>query len=560
MRFCPFCGHDNSDDAVECASCGKRLPAARPAPQRTPLPPPVKRDPKPLPPRPLELEKEPAPAPVVAKHEPFPFAAKAPIAEPAKAPITQPGLAPPAPKPAPPSVAERPSTLLGFKAPPTPRRSLFDESPESTDGENSDASDGGATCAPEAELPPAPTARNDAPVEVAVTLTPRPAPKPAPKPETNPNALATTDANTDGNTALAAPDLPPMPPTPSTTNLLNAVQYLWPLWRAQRARRRAQEAIRTELIADQHILDKILRELGKTAREVNVDLPAIADEMARVKACETTVSQAEVDLAELTKKIDAETTRFDAESNERARLLSGLEGELAEREAEGKARASERAQHLAERDRLDMLIREAERRASALDQKAQRADVTPADKGGGPHTAANARAQAELLRKEATSHIGPRDDARDRAAALDGPINVISEQIRDLKEQIGERRRAVADAQQTHAHAMSSLQGDITRVEDARSSAEREISQRFVAAGTLLNLKRTVHPRFQPIYTQIDDLKRNLVAKESDLVRLEAERTTFDRPTVQRGLLVVGGTFAGLVLIVLTLIILLARH
>ena len=82
--------------------------------------------------------------------------------------------------------------------------------------------------------------------------------------------------------AAAMAELPPMPEHPASGSIVDAVKYLMPLATAIWARRKAQDAIRALLHGDQRLLDSVLRDLGRVAREEGVNVPALADEMRRV--------------------------------------------------------------------------------------------------------------------------------------------------------------------------------------------------------------------------------------------------------------------------------------
>jgi hypothetical protein len=90
--------------------------------------------------------------------------------------------------------------------------------------------------------------------------------------------------------------------------------------------------------------------------------------------------------------------------------------------------------------------------------------------------------------------------------------------------------------------------------------AEREMSQRFVSAGTLLNLNRVESPAFAPIYSRIDELKSGVNAREAAIVRLESELRSYDRPSVQKGLLAIGVALGLFVLLLIILIFVFARR
>src|SRR5205814_10675653 len=87
-----------------------------------------------------------------------------------------------------------------------------------------------------------------------------------------------------------------------------------------------------------------------------------------------------------------------------------------------------------------------------------------------------------------------------------------------------------------------------------RDAAERELTQRFVTAGTILNLNRVEHPKLAPLFGRIDELKNGVNAREAAIVRLESERRLYDRAAVQKGLLTVGIAAGALVLIAILLI------
>ena len=354
--------------------------------------------------------------------------------------------------------------------------------------------------------------------------------------------------------------VPPMPPVPKSGSVIEAVLYLPPLVKAIWARQKAQATIRSLLHGDQKLLDTVLRDLGRAARESALELPALADEMRRVKAEEQRRARAEEQMRELDGKMEEERARWIADEQARNQELLEREGEIKGAEEELKKRGDERRIHEAERSRIDGQIRAAEKRAAQADARAQKADLTPPEKGGGPHTAANARAEADAARKEATALIGPRDEARARVEALDEPIAALTKQVVDGRAALGLKRKELAEGQAAHKRSLAALDADKRRAEAERDGAEREMSQRFVAAGTLLNLNRVESAAFTPLYQRIDELKNGVNAREAAIVRLESERRGYDRPTVQKGLIVVGGAFGALVLLMIVLMVLFARH
>jgi len=691
MRFCPFCAQENTDDARECGQCGKRLPATRPAPQRTPLPPPAQRpkvEPRPAPrSRPLESLARPAtdelagakapPAPAAPLEEALPVdtapnvklppvpgdaqdgdgdtapAVKLPPPRPndARPAAHDDSLAPPTvPGPPRPTASAPTGTLLGLSpvvAPtpqppppvrvpgpedsqrrqtkplqvnngtlPKPEPSAAPSTPPSRDGTPrrpslftqsvvDEPQPVAATATPDSDeilttpnprvgpdslvqptverparrTPPPPVSMEPTPLPPPIVPPPpRPrrdsAPRPAPTSPPVDDAPALLD---DAGAALVPPSsasssaalpptpaiptlaVPPMPPAPSDPTVMSSVKYLWPLARAVWARKKAQKTIRELLHGDQRLLDQVLRELGRAARQENPDLPGLADEMRRVKAEEERRAKADADILEAQRKSDEERDRWAADEAGRKADLTRREAELRALEDELKDKGAERRRHQDERSRFDAQIRALEKKAAQADARAAKAEITPPEKGGGPNTAANARMEADAARKEATSLITPRDDARARAEALDGPISELTQKVLDAKAALAEKRRELAEAQAANKKALADLDAERKRAEGEREGAEREMSQRFVAAGTLLNLDRVEHPAFAPLYARIDELKSGVAAREAAIVRLETERRTFDRAAAQKGLITLGVAGGSLILVLIVLVVVFAR-
>ena len=354
--------------------------------------------------------------------------------------------------------------------------------------------------------------------------------------------------------------LPPMPPPPRGGKIVDSVLYLLPLAKAIWARQKAQKTIRALLHGDQRLLDSVLRDLGRAAREAHLQVPAVADEMRRVKAEEERRGRAEAQMVEIDANAQRERDRWVADEAERNTDLASREVQVRGAEEELKKKGDERRVHETERARIDGLIRAAEKRASQGDARAQKAEITPPEKGGGPNTAANARAEADAARKEATALIPSRDVARAHVDALDGPIANLTKQVVDGRAAIGLKRKELAEALAAHKRTLAAFEADKRRAETERDGAEREMSQRFVAAGTLLNLNRVDDERFRPMYGRVDELKGGVNAREAAIVRLESERRTYDRAAVQKGLLAIGVAFGSLILLAIILVVVFARR
>jgi hypothetical protein len=401
-------------------------------------------------------------------------------------------------------------------------------------------------------------------------LPPQPPPPPPPLAMTRPTPLPPPlrVSNDEGafpqldvapTPAIPTLALPPMPESPKSSSPIEAVKYLVPLAKAMWARKQAQDAIRALLHGDQRLLDSVLRDLGRVAREEHLVVPALADEMRLMGEQEARRAAAERALADAEAATKKEEERWHIDKGERQADLARRDADVKLTDEDLRGKAEERRKHDGERARIDGQIRAAEKKAAALDAKAQKAEVTPPEKGGGPNTAANARAEAAEARREATDLIPTRDDARAAAEALDEPIATLTQQLTDGRATLQQKRKELAEAQAAHEATLVELQAARQRAADERDAAERELTQRFVTAGTILNLNRVEHPKLQPLFARVDELKSGVNAREAAIVRLESERRLYDRQALQRGLLTVGIAAAVVVLLAIVLIVILAR-
>ncbi|MGZ3440038.1 MAG: hypothetical protein ACXVDD_10995 [Polyangia bacterium] len=353
--------------------------------------------------------------------------------------------------------------------------------------------------------------------------------------------------------------LPPMPEHPKSGSIIDAVKYLTPLAKAIWARKKAQDAIRTLLHGDQRLLDSVLRDLGRVAREEEVNAPAIADEMRRVIAEEERRAAAEAQVTESDTASKKEEERWHFDEGERNAELVRREAELKVVDEDLRKHAEVRRGHDAERAKIDAQIKATEKRAAAADAKAAKAEVTPPEKGGGPNTAANARAEAAEARKEATALIPARDDAKAEVDKLDGPIGELTRKLTDGRATLVQKRRELQEAKATHEKTLAELKTARELASAERDAADRELTQRFVTAGTILNLNRVEHPKLAPLFARVDELKNGVNAREAAIVRLESERRLYDRGAVQKGLLAVGIAAGALILLTIILIVLVKR-
>ncbi len=353
--------------------------------------------------------------------------------------------------------------------------------------------------------------------------------------------------------------LPPMPMPPESGSLWRAVSYLPPLLRAWWVRVRAARTLSALVVADQRTLDGVLRDLGRAAREAQLDEPVFSEEMGRVHAEENRRDNALESARFASEEIAREAERFRAERRVREAQSAGKQGEIAQNEDLLRQHGEERRAHATQLGELESQLRAAERRATQGDAKALKLEVTSEDKGGGIQAAAAARLEAEAARKEASSIAPLRDQARAKVMELDGPIGELERNIARLKQELQTQIRELKEAEHAHELANKQFETDQRAADEERASAEREMSQRFITVGTLLNLNRIEGDRFRPLYLRIDQLKGGLTGREALIQRLAQEREAFDRPAMQKGLLTVGAAIVLITLIVVILSVVLSR-
>jgi hypothetical protein len=350
-----------------------------------------------------------------------------------------------------------------------------------------------------------------------------------------------------------------MPASPVSPSIPSAVRYLWPVASAIWARKRAQRTIRTLLHSDQHVLDQVLKELGRAARAESLNAPAVAEDMRRVREQEDRRTHAEESAAQAIADLAAEDSRWNADEAARKAELARREEELRANENELRRLGEERRAHEAERNRVEAQIRNVEKKAAQATQQAAKAELTPPEKGGGAGAAANLRGQAEAARREAAALTPARDQARAKAEALEEPINALSQKIVEGRATLAEKKKDLADAAAAHKKEALRLAAERKRADEERSDSDREISQRFVSVGTMLNLNRVEGERYRPLYSRIDELKSGVNAREATIVRLESELRTYDRSAVQTGLITLGVLVGVLIILGIVLVVLLAR-
>lgn len=622
MRFCPFCAQENSDDASECAHCGRKLPlvATMPAAPTTrsvsALPP--RRIPRPLSPRPRPMTPAPAlparpeAAVEAAVSEAVPQVVKdstsrarsgtllgIPAAKPldldAATRVEGPSLKHDAPR-------ERvdddaltdqvprygdPASSLAIHTVPDLGSTLPTSAAESSDLTDAQISappvhvpassprPRGGGVAPPVPLPPPPTTKRPAlarlslsePISLGDLGSPLPeAPRPM-LPEGDPLDLPTraTRMPTQSHAfpvAMPAGDVAPMPPHPPAT-IWPSVLYLAPLLRAIWERHKAQRALRGLLHDDQRRVDQALRDLGEAAWKMEPRPPELRPDLDRADADEGKRVVAEQELARLELAVAAERRRWTDDELHRNSELGKHQNEvqkLVEQMAE--QRRAQKGEEQALRA-LELARAGAERAMQKHLARATKADATPAAKGGGAAAAATAREQAEQARAEIDGYAPQVDAQHEKVRAYDAPLAELEKHLADERQQVAAQQADLETARGANAQTLAALELEHDQQDATRLAAERGVRLRLVATGTLLSLHRMGDTQsggvFSPLYRTLDELRTVASQRESRIAQLEEDRRSYDHAAVQRGLIVVGGALGLLAILAIVLIVLVRR-
>ena len=385
-----------------------------------------------------------------------------------------------------------------------------------------------------------------------------------------------------------------MPAAPEIAGVVGAVRYLAPVLRSWRAHRREEARLRRLLVEDQRLLDADLGALGRRAREERVELPSLADDLARVDRAEARHAAVHGDARRNRRRHSRRIAQHAADAEGRGAELTLAEEALATHDRAQREHAEALGVAQANVVKLDVEIRALDVRAgearaaevlaaSLLEAAvhaapiAQPTDTIAAAPGvslpavsDAPATAAeSARAEAATSLEHARAEIARGAAVR---ATLIAQRAVEQTRVDELEAGAAERERVV-DAARADVEAVrrtiAGLRDERARFEgehDARQDllvtaqdeAQSEITRALVNLGTLLNLQRVDHTGFRPLYAHIDELKARLVEREIEIRRVEKAARAFDHAAIQRGLIAVGALVAALIFVVLALVLLVA--
>lgn len=568
MRFCPYCSAQNALDADACAACGRKLP---PAPGRRAAR--VSGPPTAPPPSSgvveasevTEISEGTLTAGLTAAAVAIPSPAASPVAP------TAPMLAPPtattmpvrasapmaAEAPAPSIAAalqratgEQPAVGAYVPSTPLPRGSVSAErravpppsSPPPLGAPGRRREDSGPPPLPSARpttIPP-PVPSRPTPVAMAAAVEPPPAAAPAdgPPPTVHIQTEGLVDRPYTPARVVAVPEAP-------ERGLGRAALYALRFSRARWQRRGAIRQLGREITLDTTALDAVLGALGRAARAPRINHKAFAVEHAALDAAEARRGATQHTSAELDRRRGDEDRRFAELERERGGKVSDAERELAEAQ---KQREHVEAQRRSLRERRKELDRRQQAYFKAADEREGEASAL-----GLGEARDSLRRAAEGHRREAQEMDVEKRELDGKLAALEEPAQVAQAAVDAAKGVLEVARQALSDVRAGHAQRLAELDDEQKRKASELAQADGEIARRLVTLGTLVNLNRVDGPQFADLYARIDRIRTAIGARTTEIDRLTAERTAFDRAVLVRGVATLAGALVALILVLVVL-------
>ncbi len=336
----------------------------------------------------------------------------------------------------------------------------------------------------------------------------------------------------------------PVPEIPEP-GLVTAARYAYTFALARWQRRGAIKQLGLEIKQDTEALDQVLGALGRAARGAHVEGRVFSAENSAITAAEGRISQLQKEHAEVEGRKAEENSKFVDVERERNEKLAEAERMVDEAQRE---LANLEGQRRSLRDKR----KELERRQKAYVKAAEDHDRQSGSAPMGDQRQ-ELRRVAEGHRREAAALEPDRQEIDRRLGGLERPINEVMARLDAGKAELDAAKRSLNDAREGHTHRLAELDAEQKRKTREVGLADSEIQRRLVTLGTLVNLNRIEDPTFADLYLRIDRLRGAITARTTEIEKLTAEREAFDRGTLVRGVVTIGGAFVGLIALIVIL-------
>ncbi len=349
----------------------------------------------------------------------------------------------------------------------------------------------------------------------------------------------------EGDRPFTPPRVLPIPEIPES-GLLNAAKYSVEFVRARWQRRGAIKTLGAEIKQDTEALDQVLGALGREARTARVEGRVFSAENAAIDAAQGRIDSLSQEVGDVDARRADENSRYvDVERERNTKLTeAGQAVEQSQQELahlEGQRRLlRDKRKELERRQKTYLKNAEDDDRAASTAQVAD--------------TRADHRRSAEGHRKEAAAIEPERQDIDRRLAALERPIGEVSARLDAAKAELDAAKRSLTDAREGHGHRLAELEAEQKRKSREIGLAEAEIQRRLVTLGTLVNLNRIDNAAFAELYERIDRIRGAITARTTEIEKLNSEREAYDRGSLIRGAVTIGGAIVALIALIVILL------
>jgi chromosome segregation ATPase len=311
---------------------------------------------------------------------------------------------------------------------------------------------------------------------------------------------------------------------------IGAVKYVYTHTKETMRRRRDITRLQKEIVSEQQRLDAILGQLGRQARQADLGLPALADEMRATKSLEGDATAARGRISDYERRRHEQQEKFQSAERELQATVAHADEIALKLTEELAAKSSERAGHRAGMNRLEAQLKSLARHVET--KKAELATIQD------PNAAAAIRGEIDATNAQILVLEPEQKRFAQQAAALDAPIADLEQRTQAAKDDASRRRREMGDATRVHNEAVGQIQAQIEAEQQRINQSERELSLKFVTLGTILNLNRVPGSAFDQHYQEFDGIKGTIAEKEQQIALLEAEIKGVDRGRFNKGLIV----------------------
>jgi predicted nucleic acid-binding Zn-ribbon protein len=337
-------------------------------------------------------------------------------------------------------------------------------------------------------------------------------------------------------------------PTEAPAGFFSGLPYLFKVMGARRKRAAVIRTFKREITTEERKLDEILRDLGKRVRELQLQHGPIEAEMAALLQLEGQRGVAEQGKSELGDRLKQDEERFAAAESECQGRIQAAQGEVDKLQAALNERTAEQRgvkTQLAEHDK--QLKQLTGQRDSRTAQATKAKD--DAQREGLEQSAAELAVQIGDLERQ-------RETIAAQVAALDAPVAELTATLTTWRGNLQAAQKDLATAKQALATSKREIGTEERKAGVELTRLEKEIAQKFLDVGRVLDGSRVANPAFEELYGRIDETRGAIQTRQAQISQLEAERDSYDHTSAKHGKIMILSIAGFIVAVTITLIIL----